>query len=116
MRTSVTGGEGELTYHGRDWHGLLASKILEPDKGRDYLTMSGTIGTLLRTVISRIGLQDIITVTEGTITKPHAGSSTGTATRASGLLKMLRASGLRLRITASTERRDGRCAADHGRR
>lgn len=27
--------------------------------------MSGTIGTLLRTVISRIGLQDIIAVTEG---------------------------------------------------
>ena len=66
VKTSVTGGEGELTYRGRDWHGLLASKILEPDKGKDYLTMSGTIGTLLRTVISRIGLQDILTVTEGT--------------------------------------------------
>ena len=37
VKTSVTGGEGELTYHGRDWHGLLASKILEPDKGKDCL-------------------------------------------------------------------------------
>ena len=34
VKTSVTGGEGELTYRGRDWHGLLASKILEPDKAR----------------------------------------------------------------------------------
>ena len=34
VKTSVTGGKGELTYHGRDWHGLLASKILEPDKAR----------------------------------------------------------------------------------
>ena len=100
VRTSVTGGEGELTYHGRDWHGLLASKILEPDKGRDYLTMSGTIGTLLRTVISRIGLQDIITVTEGT-SKTANWQFARYCDAWSGLSKMLRASGLRLRITAA---------------
>lgn len=100
VKTSVTGGEGELTYHGRDWHGLLASKILEPDKGRDYLTMSGTIGTLLRTVISRIGLQDIITVTEGT-SKTARWQFDRYCDAWSGLLKMLRASGLRLRITAA---------------
>ena len=100
VKTSVTGGEGELTYHGRDWHGLLASKILEPDKGKDYLIMSGTIGTLLRTVISRIGLQDIITVTEGT--SKTANWQFGRYCDAwSGLSKMLRASGLRLRITAA---------------
>lgn len=100
VKTSVTGGEGELTYHGRDWHGLLASKILEPDKGRDYLTMSGTIGTLLRTVISRIGLQDIITVTEGT-SKTARWQFDRYCDAWSGLSKMLRASGLRLRITAA---------------
>ena len=100
VRTSVTGGEGELTYHGRDWHGLLASKILEPDKGKDYLTMSGTIGTLLRTVISRIGLQDIITVTEGT-SKTARWQFDRYCDAWSGLSKMLRASGLRLRITAA---------------
>lgn len=100
VRTSVTGGEGELTYHGRDWHGLLASKILEPDKGRDYLTMSGTIGTLLRTVISRIGLQDIITVTEGT-SKTARWQFDRYCDAWSGLSKMLRASGPRLRITAA---------------
>lgn len=100
VKTSVTGGEGELNYHGRDWHGLLASKILEPDKGKDYLTMSGTIGTLLRTVISRIGLQDIITVTEGT-SKTARWQFDRYCDAWSGLLKMLRASGLRLRITAA---------------
>ena len=100
VKTSVTGGEGELTYHGRDWHGLLASKILEPDKGKDYLTMSGTIGTLLRTVISRLGLQDIITVTEGT-SKTANWQFDRYCDAWSGLSKMLRASGLRLRITAA---------------
>lgn len=99
VKTSVTGGEGELTYHGRDWHGLLASKVLEPDRGKDYLTMSGTIGTLLRTVISRIGLQDIITVTEGT-SKTARWQFDRYCDAWSGLSKMLRASGLRLRITA----------------
>lgn len=101
VKTSVTGGEGELTYHGRDWHGLLASKILEPDKGKDYLTLRGTIGTLLRTVISRIGLQDIITVTEGTSSKTARWQFDRYCDAWSGLLKMLRASGLRLRITAA---------------
>lgn len=100
VKTSVTGGEGELTYHGRDWHGLLASKILEPDKGKDYLTMNGTIGTLLRTVISRIGLQDILTVTEG-MSKTANWQFDRYCDAWSGLSKMLRASGLRLRITAA---------------
>lgn len=100
VKTSVTGGEGELNYHGRDWHGLLASKILEPDKGKDYLTMSGTIGTLLRTVISRIGLQDILNVTEGT-SKTANWQFDRYCDAWSGLSKMLRASGLRLRITAA---------------
>ena len=100
VKTSVTGGEGELTYHGRDWHGLLASKILEPDKGKDYLTMSGTIGTLLRIVISRIGLQDIFNVTEGT-SKTANWQFDRYCDAWSGLSKMLRASGLRLRITAA---------------
>lgn len=100
VKTSVTGGEGELTYHGRDWHGLLASKILEPDKGKDYLTMSGTIGTLLRTVISRIGLQGLLTVTE-TSAKTANWQAERYTDAWSGLAKMLRGSGLRLRFTAT---------------
>ncbi|MDB6496947.1 hypothetical protein PMN81_03580 [Bifidobacterium pseudocatenulatum] len=62
--------------------------------------MSGTIGTLLRTVISRIGLQDIITVTEGT-SKTARWQFDRYCDAWSGLSKMLRASGLRLRITAA---------------
>lgn len=62
--------------------------------------MSGTIGTLLRTVISRIGLQDILTVTEGT-SKTANWQFDRYCDAWSGLSKMLRASGLRLRITAA---------------
>ena len=100
VKTSVTGGEGELTYRGRDWHGLLASKILEPDKGKDFDTMSFTIGTRLRPDIAPLGLQDILTVTEGT-SKTANWQFDRYCDAWSGLSKMLRASGLRLRITAA---------------
>lgn len=39
----VDGGLSTVTWHGRDWHGVLASKIIEPDRNNDYLTLSGTI-------------------------------------------------------------------------
>ena len=39
----VDGGLSAVTWHGRDWHGVLASKIIEPDRNNDYLTLSGTI-------------------------------------------------------------------------
>lgn len=51
--------EEEVTYSGRTWHGLLNSKILEPDSGEDYLTVSGEANTVLGALISRMGLGDI---------------------------------------------------------
>ena len=42
MEDQLTAGVSTLTYSGRTWHGVLANKILEPDRGRDYLTVSGT--------------------------------------------------------------------------
>ena len=31
----VDGGLSTVTWHGRDWHGVLASKIIEPDRNND---------------------------------------------------------------------------------
>ena len=80
VKTSVTGGEGELTYHGRDWHGLLASKILEPDKGKDYLTVSGTIA---RSCAPSSPVSGCRTSSPSRKARPktQTGGSTGTATR-----------------------------------
>ena len=47
-----------------DWHGVLASKIIEPDRNNDYLTLSGTIPVIMRTLVSRAGLQGLFTVTD----------------------------------------------------
>lgn len=37
LKDSLKDGRSTLTYGGRTWHGMLANKILEPDKGKDYL-------------------------------------------------------------------------------
>lgn len=46
----------ELIYKGRTWHGILASKILKPDSGKDYLVVSGEANTVIGTLLNRSGL------------------------------------------------------------
>ena len=45
-----------LKYKGRTWHGILNSKIIEPDSGEDYYIVSGDANTVIGTLISRLGL------------------------------------------------------------
>ena len=44
------------TYRGRTWHGVLACKVISPDSGKDYYTLSGDLNACIRTVVSRLGL------------------------------------------------------------
>lgn len=53
--TSDTAAE-DVIYSGRTWHGILNSKILCPDAGESYLTVSGDANTILGTLLSRMGL------------------------------------------------------------
>lgn len=53
--TSDTAAE-DVTYSGRTWHGILNSKILCPDAGESYFTVSGDANTILGTLLSRMGL------------------------------------------------------------
>lgn len=48
---------GEVKYFGRTWHGIMNSKILEPDAGEDYLVLSGDVNTVVPALITRMGLQ-----------------------------------------------------------
>lgn len=41
---------------GRTWHGVLESTIVVPDKGKDYLELSGECNALLGILIARLGL------------------------------------------------------------
>lgn len=50
---------GEVTYKGRSWHGVLNSKIIEPDAGADYLVLTGEANDLLNFLIRRLGLASL---------------------------------------------------------
>lgn len=62
VRITVDDGHALYTLTGRTWHGLLAGKILQPDSGADRLTVSGDANSIIRTVISRIGLSTVFDV------------------------------------------------------
>lgn len=54
----------EVTYTGRTWHGLLNSKIIEPDAGQGYLVLSGEANTVLGALITRLGLGDLFAASD----------------------------------------------------
>lgn len=102
LKDSLKDGRSTLTYGGRTWHGMLANKILEPDKGKDYLTVSGTASTVIGSLISRVGLDSVFDAVV-----PPDGSGDPTikqyqfdryADCYTGLQKMCEASGLKLRL------------------
>ena len=90
---------GEVTYSGDTWHGMLDSKILEPDAGEDYLVLSGEANAVLTTLIIRMDLQDLFTVSAEdsgiTIKSYQMNRYIGGY---SGIQKMLKASGAKLKL------------------
>lgn len=107
MEDQLTAGVSTLTYSGRTWHGVLANKILEPDRGRDYLTVSGTASTVIGSLISRVGLDGVFDAVDS----PTAGAQTIKSYRFdrytdcyTGLRKMCEASGLKLRLAYTSGR------------
>lgn len=102
MEDQLTSGVSTLTYSGRTWHGVLANKILEPDRGRDYLTVSGTASTVIGSLISRVGLDSVFDAVV-----PPDGSDDPTIKQYqfdrytdcyTGLRRMCAANGLKLRL------------------
>lgn len=56
----ITNSES-ITYIGRTWHGVMNSKIIEPDPGENYFTVSGDANEILALLIVRMGLSDLFT-------------------------------------------------------
>lgn len=108
LKDSLKDGRSTLTYGGRTWHGMLANKILEPDKGKDYLTVSGTASTVIGSLISRVGLDSVFDAVV-----PPDGSGDPSIRQYqfdrytdcyTGLRKMCEASGLKLRLAYASGR------------
>ena len=107
MEDQLTSGVSTLTYSGRTWHGVLANKILEPDRGKDYLTVSGTASTVIGSLISRVGLDGVFDAVDSST----AGAQTIKSYRFdrytdcyTGLRKMCEANGLKLRLAYASGR------------
>lgn len=54
-----------VTYKGRTWHGILNSKVIEPDTGEPYLIVSGDANEILSMLIARMGLTELFVAAEG---------------------------------------------------
>ena len=59
-----TSADGVKRYTGRTWHGILNSKVIQPDAGADYYTVSGDANTVLAAVLQRLSLSALFVVTD----------------------------------------------------
>lgn len=55
----------ELHWKGSTWTGVLCKRLLWPDPGSDFLTLSGDANDVLRSVVRRLGLSALFTVPDG---------------------------------------------------
>lgn len=62
IKTSTNGNT--ITYTGRTWHGILNSKVIEPDPGENYLVVKGDAHEILTMLIDRLGLGGLFTVAD----------------------------------------------------
>lgn len=60
-KRTITDDEN-ITYKGRTWHGVLNSKVIEPDSGEAYLIVSGEANEIIGTLINRLSLGDLFSV------------------------------------------------------
>lgn len=45
-----------ITYSGRTWHGILESKVLYPEPGKDYMYVSGEANSVLAILLERMNI------------------------------------------------------------
>ena len=63
-KINITTRDDKLVYKGRTWHGILATKVIAPDTGKAYFTVSGEANSVINTVIQRVGLTELFGVSE----------------------------------------------------
>lgn len=63
-KVRVNTEENEVVFCGRTWHGIMEGKILCPDQGEDYLTLSGEANELLKELIRRMDLENLFAASE----------------------------------------------------
>lgn len=98
-RIEVDTGGGNLTYKGRTWHGMLDSKVLEPDSGEAYLTVTGEANAIIASLLSRIGLSGLfVASSESSGININSYQMNRYVTAYNGITKMLNSVGAKLRV------------------
>lgn len=86
-----------VKYKGRSFHGILDSKIIIPNVGQDYLTSTGDLNTIIRTLITRISLGSLFKDVSGT-TKTVTYKFPRYISAYKGICKMLAENGYKLHM------------------
>ncbi len=90
---------GEVTYKGRTWHGILASKIIEPDVSQAHLVLSGEANELIAFLIVRMGLAGLfVASTEMSGLEVEAYEMNRYVNGYIGIVKMLASAGGKLKF------------------
>lgn len=53
-----------ISYMGRTWHGIMNSKVIQPDPGENYLVVSGDANEVLSFLIDSLGLSGLFVAAE----------------------------------------------------
>lgn len=94
----ASSSDGTIRYRGRSWHGMLRDRVLCPDAGADYLTVSGEANAVLLSLVSRMGLSDVMTVSSAASGIEVKYQFERFCDAYSGIRAMLSASGARLAV------------------
>lgn len=106
-RSVVEGQSSTSTWIGTAWQGMLADKILQPDAGKDYLTVSGTVSSVLSALVRRVGLDGVFTVSPGDkdpTLQSYQFKNPRYVDAYTGIMTMVQSCGLRLDFSANADR------------
>lgn len=85
------------TYRGRTWQGILSGKVIAPAYNQDYVIVSGDANACIGTILSRVGLTDIMSARSDPSGIPVSNYRFARFVNAyDGLRAMLQASGAKL--------------------
>lgn len=62
VKTSTRGDTA--IYSGRTWHGIINSKVIQPDPGENYVVVSDDANSILASLVARLGLSGLFVVAE----------------------------------------------------
>lgn len=90
--------EKTIKYKGRTYHGILDKKIIVPNANADYYTASGDINSIIGTLINRVNLNNIFSVSSETVKTINYTFKRYTSVY-NGIKKMLSDNGCKLIMT-----------------